>query len=100
MGTFLSLALVHKTISETKKAILAYSRFKQGDHTAIPDESIEEDNILYSKLRSLDKQSSVVLFPAFTTELYDCSKFLSTNQNAKVLAAHIHDGDVWLAHLF
>lgn len=100
MGTFLSFALVHKSLNETKKAILNYSKITQGDYTKIPDESIEEGNILYSTIKSLDKQTSIILLPDFSNELYDCSQSLSASQNSKVLAAHVHDGDVWLIYLF
>ncbi len=100
MGNFLSFALVHKSINETKKAILDYSKINQGDYKTIPEESIEKENILYSKLKTLDKQTSIVLLPTFSNELYDCSKSLSSDQDAKVLAAHVYDDDVWLIYLF
>lgn len=100
MGQFLSIALVESSLSKVKATILDFSNKKQGHYKTIQENSIQDNNILYSTAKSIGKSTTVILFPDYSEDFYECSKYVSSELKIKVLTAHIHDGDVWLVYLF
>jgi hypothetical protein len=99
MGQFLALALVESNLKKTKTEIVNFSSAGSGEGESAT-ETIEENNVLYSKVKPIAKNSSAVLFPAFSTDFYYCSQYISEKLDTKVLTVQIHDSDVWLAFLF
>jgi hypothetical protein len=100
MGQFLSIALVDSSFTKSKNEVINFSNDSQGEYKNMSEETIEEDNILYSKIKSLTKKTSAVLFPVFYQDYYNCSQYISDKLKTRTLTAHIHDGDLWLVYLF
>ena len=100
MGQFLSIALVEASLPKVKQAILDFSKGKQGDYKTIFENSIQENNILYSSIKATGKSQTIVRYPDYSADFYECSVSISSKLNTRVLTAHVHDDDVWMVYLF
>ncbi|WP_188051723.1 hypothetical protein [Flavobacterium sp. GP15] len=97
MGTFLAISVVQNSKNNTEKKLIEFSENIQGDLKSL---SIDEQNILYSKVKKIDENLTSILYPEFNTDFYNCAQFISKNLNTLVFTFYIYDNDFWYFLLY
>lgn len=97
MGIFLSISIVESTKKDTEEKLIEFSESIQGNFKKL---EINEENILNTKIKNIDKNSTSVLYPTFNVDFYYCAQFISQHLSTSVLTIYIHDNDAWYFLLY